>query len=541
MMGKPKRTEPKLFYHGLSLERRMPKDHTLRKIKERIDFTFVRSEVKHLYGQKGHESVDPCVILKLMFLLFYENIKSERALASQLPLRLDWLWFCDYDIDQPTPNHSVLSKARKRWGPDIFARFFENILGQCVDAGLVEGQTIHIDSSLIAANASKEKLKPQFGLLSQRLYQQLDDSVPKPSHGHADKPGTSVTPVDPEARLYTKNGKTTLGYKDHRVVDDRHGIITATITTSANVHDDHMFSDAVEKHIAHTSMKPDNVVADKGYGFAVNYKYLYEQEILPCIPHRNFNVNKRGGIDRSEFTYDPHRDCYLCPAGQRLYRYDHHKPYQKNAYRYRAKYAVCRQCRLVDRCLRSKTTGRQVIRNLDDDYIEWADHCLSRHERHRLLGRRKHKAEGSFADAANNHGYKRARWQGWMKVHIQNLMIATVQNIRKLLSHLGAGGRVEAVHQALPADFSLISAQICVCIGRWSIIGGDINPCVDIPDIQSNILEIAKFIWDKELVFYNPFGQHAPNQKDYKLDIVIKHLDLENRGWFRHFFLSLCR
>ncbi len=32
-----------------------------------------------------------------------------------LPERLDWLWFLGYDLDSDMPNHSVLSKARKRW------------------------------------------------------------------------------------------------------------------------------------------------------------------------------------------------------------------------------------------------------------------------------------------------------------------------------------------------------------------------------------------------------------------------------------------
>ena len=63
--------------------------------------------------------------LKLYFLLFYENVASERALMAQLPLRLDWLWFCGYDLDEPTPDHSVLSKARRRWGREAFAEFFE--------------------------------------------------------------------------------------------------------------------------------------------------------------------------------------------------------------------------------------------------------------------------------------------------------------------------------------------------------------------------------------------------------------------------------
>jgi transposase len=67
------------------------------------------------------------------------------------------------------------------------------------------------------------------------------------------------------------------------------------------------------------------------------------------------------------------------------------------------------------------------------EYIEWADSSLSKHARKRLIARRKHKAEGSFADAANNHGFKRSRFRGIEKMKIQNLMIVAIQNLRKLI------------------------------------------------------------------------------------------------------------
>ena len=177
MLGKPNQLQPKLFYNSFSLEQRVHEHHPLRQIKQIIDFSFIRSEVEDLYGYNGNQSIDPAVILKLMFLLFYENIKSERALADQLPARLDWLWFCDYDIDDKTPNHSVISKARKRWGIDVFTKFFQNILQQCVNAGLVEGEIIHIDSSTIKANASKDKIIPNLQLISEDLYSQLDKNA----------------------------------------------------------------------------------------------------------------------------------------------------------------------------------------------------------------------------------------------------------------------------------------------------------------------------------------------------------------------------
>lgn len=86
--------------------------------------------------------------------------------------------------------------------------------------------------------------------------------------------------------------------------------------------------------------------------------------------------------------------------------------------------------------------------------IDCADGCGSRGRRRHLMRRRKIRVEGSFADAANNHGYKRARWRGRERMTVQNLMIATVQNTRKLL-RWGQGSRREglccSVRPALPS------------------------------------------------------------------------------------------
>ena len=49
-----------------------------------------------------------------MLLLILYNVRSERELMAIIPMRLDWLWFLGYDLDDQIPNHSVLSKARTR-------------------------------------------------------------------------------------------------------------------------------------------------------------------------------------------------------------------------------------------------------------------------------------------------------------------------------------------------------------------------------------------------------------------------------------------
>ncbi len=110
------------------------------------------------YGIKGNVSVPPPVILKLMVLLVFYNVRSERELMETVPERLDWLWFLGYDFDSEVPNHSVLSKARCRWGVKVFRNFFERVVLECVESGLVEGNKIFMDSSLIDADASNNSV-----------------------------------------------------------------------------------------------------------------------------------------------------------------------------------------------------------------------------------------------------------------------------------------------------------------------------------------------------------------------------------------------
>ncbi len=114
MIGYQPDFQPKLFYHSINLDERIPVNHILRKLRSSIDFDFMYQEVKDLYGGNGNISVPPPTILKKMLLLILYNVRSERKLMHTLPMRLDWLWFLDYDLDSEIPNHSVLSKARTR-------------------------------------------------------------------------------------------------------------------------------------------------------------------------------------------------------------------------------------------------------------------------------------------------------------------------------------------------------------------------------------------------------------------------------------------
>jgi hypothetical protein len=155
---------------------------------------------------------------------------------------------------------------------------------------------------------------------------------------------------------------------------------------------------------------------------------------MPCISHSHQNCNRDPAFNKNKFSYNKEQDCYFCPVGNQLKRIQFKR--DKNATVYKADRKICQQCQHFQKCVTGKSSGRQIQRNTNEQYIEWADNCLPRYERKRLMARRKYKAEGSFADAANNHGFKRSRFRGIEKVRIQNLMIATIQNLRKLMSHI---------------------------------------------------------------------------------------------------------
>jgi transposase len=207
MMGRAGPPQGKLFYDGFRLEERVRPDHPLRTIHKLVDFDFAYREVKDCYGYNGNVSVPPPVILKLMFLLFYYDVVSERELLDTLPERLDWLWFLDYDLDDSIPDHSILSKARARWGVEVFRRLFTRMVEQCVALGLVAGRKVYGDSSLVDANAANDSIKKTGRFLA--IYGEMEkrlsvEEAPAETESQPERPYVSTT--DPDAAVVPGKG-----------------------------------------------------------------------------------------------------------------------------------------------------------------------------------------------------------------------------------------------------------------------------------------------------------------------------------------------
>src|ERR1700724_3786352 len=99
---------------------------------------------------------------------------------------------------------------------------------------------------------------------------------------------------------------------------------------------------------------------------------------------------------------------------------------------YVTKRGVCLKCHLRKFCTRSRT-GRTMRRHRDQKLLDRARRQANTKQAKLEREGRQHLIERSFADASNLHGFKRARWRGLIRQSIQDLLIATVQNLRKLI------------------------------------------------------------------------------------------------------------
>jgi len=443
--------QPEFFSYRVNLEHRVRKDHPLRRVAAVLDFTFVRAEVAQFYGRNGNEGVDPIILAKLMFLLFFDDVPSERELMERLPERLDYLWFLGYNLDETTPNHSVLSKARARWGDAVFKNIFLRTVQQCVEAGLVDGKKIHVDSSLIDANASKESVRESSPELIAAYKQAVAAQATKledtstPEHYEAIN-DTHVSTTDPDAALVRKGGRSGARprYHHHRAVDDAHGVITAVQTTPGSIAENKKLAELIEQHEQNTEKKIDTVVGDSKYGTAENLAFCVAADIRPHLgvleDKQKKPAGREGLYEEKDFIYDEKTDTYLCPAGAELKR--RRACPRRHTFEYAPDAGVCGKCPLREHCTKA-AGGRTLQRHEQAALVEVGKKIARSSQARRDRRRRQTLVEGSFAQAANEHGFKRSRWRRLWRQQIQDCLIAAVQNVKILVRDGGkllAGG-----------------------------------------------------------------------------------------------------
>jgi transposase len=152
MMGTKQRNFRSLP-EDISLEELVARDNFYRRLEEKLDLSFARELVEDRYAHSGRSSIDPEVFFRLQLVMFHEGIRNERELMRIISDRLSVRWYVGYDLHEPLPDRSSLTRIRDRFGLSVFGEFFERIVQECVDAGLVWGEELYFDATKVDANA----------------------------------------------------------------------------------------------------------------------------------------------------------------------------------------------------------------------------------------------------------------------------------------------------------------------------------------------------------------------------------------------------
>jgi transposase len=156
MMGPKQEAQAALFYE-FSQDAHVPQDHLLRSIDRFVDLTSIRAHLADFYSYTGRPSVDPELLIRMLLVGYCFGIQSERRLCEEVHLNLAYRWFCRLELNDRVPDHSTFSKNRhgRFRESELLRHLFEVAVARCIGEGLVSGQRMAIDASLIEADANK--------------------------------------------------------------------------------------------------------------------------------------------------------------------------------------------------------------------------------------------------------------------------------------------------------------------------------------------------------------------------------------------------
>ena len=458
MMG-VQATSARLFY-DFCLDDYVPSDHILRSIDRHLDLDDVRQALKPFYSSTGRPSIDPELMVRMLIAGYCMGIRSERRLCEEVHLNLAYRWFCRLGLDDKVPDHSTFSKNRhgRFRESNVFRHLFETIVARCMAEGLVGADGFAVDASLIAADANKQRSVPSDEWKPEEVKDKacravreylatLDDAA----FGAA----SAVTPKfisrsDPAAQWTgAHKGHAFFAYATNYLIDTDHGVIVDVEATRAiRQAEVGAARTMLERTEDRFGLKPDYLTADSAYGSAESLAWLVKQKkITPHIPVFDKSTRTDGTFSRADFTFDPQRDRYTCPAGKELvqFRRTYATPRTgitaEGTRLYRASKRDCDVCDLKSRCC-PNAAARKIPRDLNENARDVARALASTPEYETACRRRK-KVEMLFAHLKRILRVGRLRLRGPCGAKDEFLLAATAQNLRRLARLRPASARME--------------------------------------------------------------------------------------------------
>jgi len=465
MQGIKQRTS-KLFYQ-FSLEQAVPSDHIYRRIDQALDLRFLYKRTRSYYGKDGQQSIDPVVFFKMCLIGYLNNISGDRPLCRYCSDSLAGRWFLGYDIDEPVPVHSTVSRTRALFGESLYVEVFGQVLGLCVDAGMVSGKRQAVDSALIQANASVDSMSRDVILADASEYcrqvARENSEHPAPCDPPSQKPGEDpsggLTPVDlpdsapsrktrrsnqthssdtdPDARMARKPNKPTDMYYHGQIsVDAAEGVIVAALADYADLNDHESLPELLNQSL--TNLAPYDlplreVLADSKYNTHPTLQICEDAGITPYMNNPSGYQREREG-----FVYDRAKDSYRCSQGVELRFRGVSKSHRKYTNRsYASRKADCAGCPLQAQCLSGTKSYKVLYHSSGKEIYDRMAERLETDKGRWMLAKRKGIVEPVFGTLLHHNAMRKSFARGKAAASKHVLMASAAFNLRKWLKKAG--------------------------------------------------------------------------------------------------------
>jgi transposase len=250
---------------------------------------FVEAVCEPYYAPKmGAPSVPPGRYFRMHMVGYFEGIASERGIVWRCSDSMSLRDFLRLENREEVPDHSWLSKTRRRLSHEVHESVFGWVLKLVAEQGLIRGQRIGVDASTMEANAALRAIvRRDDGRTYREMLRQMaqesgietptaDDLVriDRARKGKKLSNDEWTSKTDPQARIAKlKDGRTHLAYKPEHAVDLDTGVVVTAVLHPADEGDTTTIEGtlaAAEKNLAQvgaapTSQEPSELVADKGY------------------------------------------------------------------------------------------------------------------------------------------------------------------------------------------------------------------------------------------------------------------------------------
>ena len=334
----------------------------LEAVMKQSDFDAFCEEICRPYyaDRIGRPGLAPGVYFRLLMLGYFERIPSERQIAWRVADSLSLRNFIGLDLATATPDHSTISKTRRRLPLSVHLAVFGKVHEILVSNGLLRGKKLGVDATTLVANASMRALTHNISGKSYREYvkglmaedpNEPGDPTPEDiSRFDRRRKGKKLSnkhwrnPHNPDAKIAKmKDGRTHFSEKCEHAVDLETGAVVAVTVQGADLGDTTTMDvtlAAVAENLqnveqalqAQRGAQPrragrpprrdtiQHCVADKGYHSAPVCERLQEQGIEPVISEPKGGRRKWKGKRRQQAAFYRNRANIRSEQGKQWMR-----------------------------------------------------------------------------------------------------------------------------------------------------------------------------------------------------------------------------